>query len=348
MEKKKRKSARSVQYWIDKGYNLEDAKFEAKKRMPGSFEYFKYFKGISDDLKALEAVKEYKDQRAVTLNNMIRRYGDVIGNQKWQSYINKQAETNTFEYKQKKYGWTKEQFDEYNQSRAVTLKNMVKRYGEDDGKKKWQEYCEVQRTAGISLEYFIETYGSEAGTIKYNRMLKMKSRSYESYLEKYNGDVDKAIEAYQRAHILSRTTSANAQRSKSSSKIAIELFDAIVERIDLNNHRIFYYPFNQEWAFFKSDHSVIYVDFFDKKSGKVIEFFGDFWHGNPNIYKEDEFLNLPGGNRILVQEQWEKDRARIEYIKQFPYINDVLIVWEEEYRHNKENIINKCIQYLTT
>ena len=162
METKKRKSARSIQYWIDKGYNIEGARLEARKRMPGTYEYFKYFKGVDDD-EALRLVKEYKDQRVVTLKNMIQKYGKDIGSQKWQSYIKKQAETNTFEYKQKKYGWTKEQFDEYNQSRAVTLKNMIRRYGKEDGQRRWDEYCTQQKTAGISLEYFIETYSIVTG-----------------------------------------------------------------------------------------------------------------------------------------------------------------------------------------
>jgi len=63
---------------------------------------------------------EIKKQRVNTLDNMIRKYGEVEGKVKWDNYRKKQAESNTFEYKQKKYGWTKEQFDEYNKSRGVS------------------------------------------------------------------------------------------------------------------------------------------------------------------------------------------------------------------------------------
>ena len=61
----------------------------------------------------------------VTEKAMIKKWGIELGKQKWQEYRNKQSEKNKFEYKQNKFGWTKEQFDEFNKSRAVTLKNMI-------------------------------------------------------------------------------------------------------------------------------------------------------------------------------------------------------------------------------
>lgn len=344
-----RKSNRKMQYWIDLGYSEEAAMFESKKRTPGSFEYFKYFKNIiASDEDILKMSKEFKQDRAVTKSNMINKYGETEGLTRWEGYKQKQANTNSFEYKKKKYGWTKDRFDEYNQSRAVTKSNMIKRYGLEEGILKWEEYCLLQKTAGITLEYFINEYGIEEGTLKYHRMIRLKSGSYESYLEKFNSDIDLAIVAYQAAKISRKTKKPNSRPGHSSSKVSVELFDSIVDNLDLNNHKIFYFPFNQEWAFFKQDQSVTYVDFFDKMSGKVIEFYGDFWHGNPNVYESNTILNIPGANVINIQDQWKKDNDRIEYIKQFPYIKDVLIIWEQDYRKNKEQTINKCIQYLTT
>ena len=73
-----------------------------------------------------------------------KKWGVELGKQKWQEYKNKQAEKNKFEYKQNKFGWTKEKFDEFNKSRAVTLKNMINRYGQEIGNEKWKTYCYLQ------------------------------------------------------------------------------------------------------------------------------------------------------------------------------------------------------------
>ena len=53
-----------------------------------------------------------------TRENMIRRYGEDEGTRRWDLYRHKQAVTNTFEYKQEVYGWTIDQFNEYNKSRG--------------------------------------------------------------------------------------------------------------------------------------------------------------------------------------------------------------------------------------
>lgn len=68
----------------------------------------------------------------------------------------KQAYSNSLEYKQIKHGWTKEQFDTYNKSRATTKKSLIEKYGEQEGTQKWKEYCNKQSYAGCKLEYFIE------------------------------------------------------------------------------------------------------------------------------------------------------------------------------------------------
>jgi len=73
---------------------------------------------------------------------MIKKYGITEGAERWNSYCKKQADSNKFEYKQEKHGMTYEEYDEYNKSRAVTLDNMIKRYGVQDGLFHWNQYVE--------------------------------------------------------------------------------------------------------------------------------------------------------------------------------------------------------------
>ena len=53
-------------------------------------------------------------KRGTTLDKMIKKYGIEDGTSRWNIYCNRQKETNTLTYKREKYGWTDEEFDEYN------------------------------------------------------------------------------------------------------------------------------------------------------------------------------------------------------------------------------------------
>lgn len=135
------------------------------------------FQSMYGDEIGLQKYEEANLGKAITLENMIKLYGEDEGQVRWKSYCDKQSYTNTFEYKQEKYGWTREQFNEYNTSRSVTRDNLIRRHGEEEGNKKFDLYCERQSYAGITREYFVEEYGEEIGMQKYVDMLIKKGRS---------------------------------------------------------------------------------------------------------------------------------------------------------------------------
>jgi hypothetical protein len=56
--------------------------------------------------------------RRVTLENLQSKYGEIDGLVRWEEYKQKQAYSNSFEYKRDKYGWTESQFNEYNKKRG--------------------------------------------------------------------------------------------------------------------------------------------------------------------------------------------------------------------------------------
>ena len=121
--------------------------------------------------------------------NYVKKYGEEEGKRRWREYQQKQADSNSFEYKQDKHGWTQEEYDEYNASRASTIENFIERYGKEEGTLKWDEYCERQRYT-TSLDYFIETYGEEEGIKKYENFDIQRTQrdrpSSQKELELYN------------------------------------------------------------------------------------------------------------------------------------------------------------------
>jgi len=77
------------------------------------------------------------------------------------------------------------------------------------------------------------------------------------------------------------------------------------------------------------------VDFFDEDLNVVIEFMGDFWHCNPQIYGP-EYIN-PITNK-KAKETWESDRLRKQKI-----INKTscvfLEIWEKDWNEDKQKVI---------
>jgi len=122
------------------------------------------------------------------------------------------------------------------------------------------------------------------------------------------------------------------------SKISQELFD----NFGKNKDYYFYATKNHEITL-KSEKSSLYLyDFTDEKNKLIIEYHGDLFHANPKYFKADEKFH-PFTDEIS-QTKWEKDTIKMDVAKKLGY--DVLIVWDSEYRENKEKVINKCKQFL--
>lgn len=78
-----------------------------------------------------------------------------------------------------------------------------------------------------------------------------------------------------------------------------------------------------------------------KLDNKIIEFFGDFWHHNPLNYDET-WINPV--SKVTSKYRWAQDIIRVNIAEQNGY--DILVVWERDYKKDKEKVINECINFL--
>lgn len=68
----------------------------------------------------------------------------------------------------------------------------------------------------------------------------------------------------------------------------------------------------------------------------VIEINGDYWHGNPLKYKENDIIHKWGG-AIMVKEIWEYDKKRNNQIESFGF--KVIVLWESDIKElNSEKL----------
>lgn len=267
-----------------------------------------------------------QSNKVITKYTMLLRYGKQESIARWNNYVNRQSETNTYEYKKVKYGWTRSQFDEYNKSRSVTRDNMIKRHGAAKGAILFDEYRNKQKKSGCSLEYFIENLGELEGPLFYEKLNKSKAHTITSYVVRYGEYVgqEKYIEYLNR-------------RKNYYSLISQEIFDNIK---DETSKHIYYATHNGEFnSYCNETKTVFFYDYVDTFRKKCIEFNGDYWHCNPKIYNED-YIN-PAGR---ASELWKKDDIKIKHIESCGY--KVLVIWELDYMRDKTNIIQQCKDFL--
>ena len=74
------------------------------------------------------------------------------------------------------------------------------------------------------------------------------------------------------------------------------------------------------------------VDMVDEKYKIVIEYFGDFWHRNPEIY-EKEFVKYGYSSEFI----WNKDSRRRDDLQNNGYT--VFTIWEKDWHKHKEEVI---------
>lgn len=261
----------------------------------------------------------FTQKTSMTLGNLIRKYGEEEGKKRWQKYCDLQSLTNKLEYKREKYGWTEEYFKEFNKSRAVTLKNMIKKHGEEMGKKIFSEYVEKQKVNGKTLEWFIEKLGESEGKIKYKKISIEKSKGGGS--------------------------------GGCFSKVSQE-FLSNLDNYFLNNYSTHFASKNGEKIFFIDEIKKCYsLDYFIEELKTSVEFHGDYFHANPKKYGPDHKFSgfVKNGGSITAKELWEKDSKKYSSLEKYHGIRTI-IVWESDYYKNKDNenfykeIIKKCIK----
>lgn len=293
--------------------------------------------GVPDDEYKILKQKS-KEAHAVTLENLVRKYGEEEGKKKWDNYCKKQSETNTFEYKKEKYGWTKEQFDEYNASRAVTKKNLIRRWGKEEGLKKWNKYVDRQ-VETKSKDYVIEKYGVDY----WNELCRKKSLNLETFIRKWGEE-----EGKKRWENYYNSTNGGVTYSR----ISKQCFEDIIKYMDLK--------YSTEFGIFENGINIFY---FDKEVERIcgdklyrldcyfndfnidIEFNGDVFHGNPLIYNENDRCN-PFRFELTAGDIWEADEVRKNRLKKYHDI-DILVIWEYDYYKNDnwtiENFIDNTL-----
>jgi len=319
-----------------------------------------------------------------TEKNMILRYGKTVGVKKWNDYkknlsvanskegyikkygeekglmlYNKQCARNsgnlTLERKQELYG-DEIGLEAYNtmnikQSEKNTLKQFIATYGEDLGNKKYIEKNKVISYKN-SLQYYIAQYGEEEG-IQRCKNIKDNS-SLDTFINRY-GEEDgyniylqtNKLKIHNLENFINRHGKIKGIKQwKKYSKLVLRGYSMISEELfDALETPNAYYGENEVVISLNRDEydilhqSTLQPDY--AYDNKIIEFNGDFWHGNLEVFPIDYMIpNI----KMLASDKRLRDKKRIEILEKRGY--KVKVVWENDFRKDREKVIQECKGFL--
>jgi G:T-mismatch repair DNA endonuclease (very short patch repair protein) len=77
----------------------------------------------------------------------------------------------------------------------------------------------------------------------------------------------------------------------------------------------------------------------------IIEYYGDYYHGNPNIYSENDTIRYEDRN-LYVWEKWEEDARRTARLESLGY--KVYVVWGKDFKTDPYAVIDDIKQWIAT
>ena len=180
-------------------------------------------------------------------------------------------------------------------------------YSKEEARKKVREKC-----VSNGIDYYIKRYGEIEGPEKYYQRMEKWEKSIHG---KMPGSV--------------------------YSNMSFEFFTEIVK--DREDRERFMFGAKEKIIKDEETHSFFYpVDFFDTVSNKIIEFNGDYWHANPEMFEADDVLSL--SRNQIAKNIREKDNIKIQNLEKKGY--KVLVIWEREWTKDKKGTIQKCKDFL--
>lgn len=184
-------------------------------------------------------------------------------------------------------------------------------YSEEEAKKMLSE-----RQCTFSLDTCIEKYGEEEGTKIFNTRQKKWINTLQA----------KPIEE------IERINKAKMMNGRGYSNISQDLFKKLYIIINSEYTEIYYATSDKskEFAEYMVHNDITknnyFLDFYVKDNNKVIEFDGDYWHGEKR------------GNQT-------RDKKREAELNSLGY-DKIFHVRERDYKVNPDKVVNECIEFI--
>jgi G:T-mismatch repair DNA endonuclease (very short patch repair protein) len=192
----------------------------------------------------------------------------------------------------------------------------------------------------VKKEYWMNKGMSEKDAIS-TVSKKQKTFSLDICIEKHGEIEGKKIWLDRQSLWKSKVFNENTHIGGGRSMIADELISTLIDVAKLLNIDTDILHGKNEKFIKTNDGNAYKYDLTFNSIKKIIEFNGDYWHCNPNLYSY-EYINKV--KMISASDIWEYDRSKIAAANKHGY--EVLTIWELDYRKDPKSQIKKCIDFI--
>ena len=320
------KNNTNLKYYIDRGWNQEESKILLNNRQ-SIYSEKKLGKERFEKAKELRKKTYYSNYK--TGNHKIFYRPSQI-----EYWVNKGF--SEIAAKQEMFNYYSSLSKKFHQERRDVGKEFLTvrqlKYWESIGLSIEEAKKQLQKIQDTrSLKSYIERYGKEEGTKKFNIVIKKWLKTLDNKSEEEKLD------------ILIR----KIKRFKRYSKASIDLFEAVLHELKIKQDIHFSKVYHSENEYFIYDYTKKKINFYDlciNDIKLIVEYHGIMFHPNKKILSKKEWrnwYNIISGNDADTQHKIDQYKKNLAKDTGFRFIE----IWENEtFEANKNEIINEIIK----
>lgn len=296
----------------------------------------------------IKKFEQFKQKSMQTKQNFIKRYGEQKGIQLYNQKnlkIKLSSKRSVLYWMQITKGDYELAISLLKQEQKRSLDFFIKKYGHEDGNVIYKQKIEKQKAS------IIEKWKDN----DYKQFHKIKTKEYfdnltkQQKIQKYSIK-NKYIKKYGEKNGLEKFQNIYIQRSLhinqflQYSKVSIDAIQILIqELVSKYGSEITNIYYKDKQFFIIYNNRLYFYDFYCKIKEKavIVQFQGDFWHANPNIYTQ-QFVHPISG--LSAKQIWEKDFQKREIALQ--KVEVYLCIWQKQYKENKCNTINNILNII--
>ena len=310
-----------IEYWIRKYPNktvVECEKLRVQHVREGNRQCIEYYQKHYPELslyKQEELLKQAK-QKSVEKHKSIAGKNNPMHKSKTTLQKRKECSPNSIEFYNKRYpDLTQAEREEMLLKHRENVRNKVKKAIKPTN-------IEYYLNQGMSLE--------EAKQALHDRQ---STFTLEKCIKKYGEIKGKQVWETRQEKWINTLYSKFNKEWIAQSEIAKDFIGKLMSKLNITNIN----SCTEKALYDKKDKKCYSYDFY--YNNILIEFNGDYWHGNPKIYNEDKIFSRHG-YELKITDIWNNDKRKKEFAEQLGYT--VITIWEQDYRNNPDDIIDYC------
>lgn len=296
--------------------------------------------------------EDYRKSQSRGLNYYIDKYGDELGEKKYNEHIDKISYSNSIDRYIEEFGEVegRKAFDNISSSKDSVSYNYFLEKNSNNKKLAIYEYNKRLESINVSVERWINEYGKDLAINKHkdrvekyndtfsrnpNRDKINKSRgiTIENLYNKY-GDMDIAKKKYR--DWVSKVTVPLSKASNESLLVFLPLIDFLLKNGISEDDIYIGYNGGVEY-FIRDDNRIFFYDFTIKSRKIIIEFNGIMFHPKNENF---EWCN-PFDKSITTKEAYNRQKYKVNLAKSKGF--SLIEIWSDD---SQTNNLNKCIEFI--